>query len=186
MKATEILMEEHGVIGGVLDSLEAATSRAQNGESVRPGFFLEAADFIRGFADGCHHVKEESVLFKTMSEKGVPVNGGPIGVMLKEHEQGRILTRSMRAAAERWQAGDESAKAETLRSAAGYAALLRQHILKENTMLFPMADRVIPASEHKLVEEGFERVEHEETGEGIHEKYLRLARKLGEEAQAHT
>ena len=65
-----------------------------------------------------------------------------------------------------------------MENALGYVHLLRQHILKEDSILFPMADRVIPLTEHPVVLTGFEHVEHEETGEGIHEKYLALADKL--------
>jgi hemerythrin-like domain-containing protein len=73
MKATEILMEEHRVIEGVLKTLETAAQYLEMGLPVRPGLFLEAADFVRGFADGCHHKKEEQVLFKSMALYGVPV-----------------------------------------------------------------------------------------------------------------
>ena len=96
MKATEILMDEHVVIVRVLDTLETAVQTAPVNKAVRPEFFLTAADFIRGFADGCHHRKEENVLFQAMNRSGVAVQGGPIGVMLNEHEQGRVLTRAMR------------------------------------------------------------------------------------------
>jgi hemerythrin-like domain-containing protein len=98
--------------------------------------------------------------------------------MLMEHEQGRMFTRGMRAAAERLQAGESAATAEVLANARGYAALLRQHILKEDRVLFPMAGQVIPADQHDQIFERFEAVEHEETGEGVHEKYLALAEKL--------
>jgi hemerythrin-like domain-containing protein len=182
MKATQILSEEHGVILRVLDTIDTAIGKAQNrqvqAEAITPGFFIEAADFIKGFADGCHHRKEEGILFKAMSANGIPVEGGPIGVMLYEHEQGRAFTRGMRSAAEKWLAGDESAKAEVVKNAAGYVTLLRQHISKEDNILFPMADRVIPPADYAQVEEGFEHVEHEETGEGVHEKYLALADRL--------
>ncbi len=181
MKATEILMAEHEVIKRVITALESAAAKLENGQALRPEFFIDAADFIKGFADGCHHVKEEQVLFKTLGDYGLPAQGGPVGVMLYEHELGRKYTRAMREAAQKLAAGDVSARADVVRNARGYAALLRQHILKENTILFPMADRVIPASEHDAVFERFERVEHEETGEGVHEKYLALAEKLEKE-----
>ena len=178
MQATDILMSEHRVIERVIASLEKATQRLEQGGSVQPEFFLDAAQFIKGFADGCHHKKEEGVLFKAMVANGMPSEGGPVSVMLAEHEQGRIFTRGMRAAAEKLQAGDESARAAVIQNARGYAALLRQHISKEDGVLFPMADRVIPLAEQAQVYAGFERVEHEETGEGVHEKYLALAEKL--------
>jgi hemerythrin-like domain-containing protein len=183
MQATQILMDEHRVIERVITSLEAAAGDLAQGGAVRPGFFLDAADFIQGFADGCHHRKEEGVLFTAMEAAGMPAQVGPIAVMLAEHEQGRVYTRGMRQAAERLQAGDAAARPEVVRNARGYAALLRQHIVKEDGVLFPMADQVIPLAAREQVAEDFERVEHEETGDGIHEKYLALAEALELEAR---
>ena len=57
MKATQILMDEHTVVVRVLDALEKAAAAP----AVTPEFLISAADFIRGFADGCHHRKEENV-----------------------------------------------------------------------------------------------------------------------------
>jgi hemerythrin-like domain-containing protein len=71
-----------------------------------------------------------------------------------------------------------------INNARGYVALLRQHILKEDNVLFPMADQVIPESEHDEVATAFERLEHEEVGEGIHEKYLALAAELENQVKA--
>jgi hemerythrin-like domain-containing protein len=184
MQATQILMDEHRVIERVIASLEAATSSLAQGKTVRPGFYLDAADFIKGFADGCHHRKEEGVLFTAMAAAGMPTQTGPIAVMLAEHEQGRAYTRGMRQAAERLQAGDEPARADVIRNARGYAALLRQHIAKEDGVLFPMADQVIPPAAQEQVAEDFEHIEHEETGAGVHEKYLALAEALEREVRA--
>ncbi len=184
MKATEILSSEHRVIERVIQSLETAAKRLEAGQAVRPGFFLDSADFIKGFADGCHHKKEEGVLFQAMLDNGLPLQNSPVAVMLSEHEQGRAYTRAMCRAAERLQAGDAGARAGVVENARGYAALLRQHIFKEDNILFPMADQIIPADQHEHVAEGFEHVEHEETGEGVHEKYLGLAERLEKEATA--
>jgi len=182
MEATEILMSEHRVIERVIASLEAASDRLERGEAVRPNFFVDASEFVKGFADGCHHKKEEGVLFKAMVANGMPDDTGPIAVMLAEHEQGRQYNRGMRSAAERLAAGDTSARSEVSRNARGYTTLLRQHIMKEDQVLFPMADRVIPVEAHAGIVEAFEHVEHEETGEGVHEKYLALADALEREA----
>jgi hemerythrin-like domain-containing protein len=181
MKATEVLTSEHRVIERVIASLETGAWLLSQGSTIRPEFFLQAADFIKGFADGCHHKKEEGVLFKSMVANGMPAEGSPVAVMLHEHELGRQYTRDMRQAAERLQAGDESASQDVIFNARHYAALLRQHIGKEDQILFPMADRLIPADQHDAIWEGFEHVEHEETGEGVHEKYLALAEALEKE-----
>ncbi len=184
MKPTEILVEEHQVIEGLLASLENAAGQAARGGSIRPGFFIEAADFIKGFTDGCHHRKEEGVLFPALVEAGVPARGGPVEMMLAEHQRGRELTRQLRAAAERWAGGDPSARQAVVDSALGYVKLLRGHIYKENNVLFPLAERLLPPGRQAEVGEAFEHVEHEETGAGIHEKYLGMAAALAKEIGA--
>ena len=181
MKATEILISEHRIIESVLDSLDIGARKLQRNELVRPGFFLDTADFIKGFADGCHHKKEEGVLFKAMVQNGMPQDSGPIGVMLYEHEQGRAYTRKMREAAELLQSGDQSARQGVVQNALGYTELLRQHINKEDNILFPAADGVIPTAQQDQVWIDFEHIEHEETGAGVHEKYLALAEALNKE-----
>jgi hemerythrin-like domain-containing protein len=183
MEATNILMDEHKVIERVLTALEYAADRVANGEELPTAFFTDAALFIRNFADGCHHRKEEGVLFTALTDSGMAAGNGPIAVMLAEHEQGRFFTRGMDDAARRWQAGDLSARGEVVSNARNYVALLRQHIRKENNILFPLADRVIPLDRQEKITIDFEHIEHEETGEGVHEKYLALAEQLEQQAR---
>lgn len=183
MEATRILMDEHRVIERVLGALEAAAARMSEGAPVRAEFFLQATGFIAGFADGCHHRKEEGVLFPALEVAGLPRDGGPIGVMLAEHEEGRAITRGLRAAAERMTKGDATAGTEVRRKALEYASLLRQHIMKEDNVLFPMADRAIQGREQAAVTAEFARLQREETADGVQAKYRTLAEALEREAR---
>jgi len=142
-------------------------------------FFLKASDFIKNFADGCHHKKEEGILFVALAANGMPQDAGPVGMMLAEHEEGRRLTRAMREGAQRVQGGDAAALSQVIQNALGYVALLRQHIQKEDHILFPMADQVIPIGQHQQIMADFNRIEHEAD---VHEKYLRIADELSKVA----
>ena len=183
-KAIDILMQEHRVIERVLDALETAAGHLERSHAVRPEFFLDAADFIAGFADGCHHRKEEGVLFGAMIESGAPSPGGAIDMMLDEHERGRAFTRAMRDGARRLQGGDAEARRQVVTNARGYVALLRDHIAKEDEMLFPMADELLSAERQDEMLRGFEQVDRQDAGEGANEKFLALAARLALEAKA--
>lgn len=184
MKAIEILMQEHRVIERVLDALERAAGHLAAGRPVRAGFFLEAADFIAGFADGTHHRKEEGVLFGAMIDSGAPSQGGAIDMMLDEHEQGRVFTRAMRDAARRLKSGDAEARLLVVSNARGYVALLRDHIAKEDEMLFPLADELLSAERQDTVVRGFAQIEREDAGAGALERFHALAERLEQEAQS--
>jgi hemerythrin-like domain-containing protein len=168
-RATEALSAEHRVIETVLDALEKLV---EAGESSAPADWRKALDFLRNFADKCHHLKEENLFFPALEEHGIPREGGPIGMMLAEHSEGRGYVRAMAAAL-------EAVDREVLtRVAAAYIRLLRQHIAKEDEVLFQMADSVLSAEEQQRLLRDVEEHELKEIGVGFHEKYLRIAREL--------
>jgi len=174
-KPSEILSDEHRVIERVLSGLEQLTKMpiAASLEHWR-----KALDFFRHFADQCHHFKEESVLFPALEAHGIPCEGGPVGMMLQEHEEGRDHVRSMIAAVELLEAGDVAAQDSLINHARAYSTLLREHIQKEDDILFRMADEVIPEDEQREILKRFEAHEAEEMGPGAHEKYLKIAAEL--------
>jgi hemerythrin-like domain-containing protein len=174
-KATELLSDEHRVIERVLTVVEKLTQTPV--ESAIENW-KKALDFFRYFADQCHHFKEEQVLFPAMEEHGVPREGGPIGMMLTEHEEGRGYVKTMMAALTLAEARNEAAKDTLLENAGAYLRLLREHIQKEDEILFRIADDVIPPDEQKELLRSFEQHETKEMGTGVHEKYLKLVEEL--------
>jgi hemerythrin-like domain-containing protein len=184
VQATDILMNEHRVIERVLDAIEIATRAVERGAAVRPGFFLDAADFIAGFADGCHHRKEEGVLFEAMVAAGMPQQGSPIAVMLAEHEEGRRYTRGLRDGVKQWEGGDDAGRRRLLANARGYVELLRDHIMKEDEVLFPMAAQVIAPAQEAQVLRDYARVTEVASCDLSTGKYIALAGRLEAEARA--
>ena len=105
MKPTEILSGEHRIIEQVLDCLEKIAQNCATEGRLDRTSAEQALDFFRNFADRCHHGKEETHLFPAMEAKGFPRQGGPTGVMLSEHEQGRAYIRGMAEVIDRAAAG---------------------------------------------------------------------------------
>jgi hemerythrin-like domain-containing protein len=174
-KPTEILSDEHRVIERVLSGLEQLT-KLPIADSLE--HWRKALDFFRHFADQCHHFKEERVLFPALEEHGIPREGGPVGMMLQEHEEGRAHVMSMIAAIELLETGNAAAQDSLLNHAKEYLTLLREHIQKEDDILFRMADEVIPHDEQREILKRFEAHEAEEMGACAHEKYLKIAAEL--------
>ena len=177
--ATEILKSEHDVILVVLDCLEKIAGDAAAGQALDLPSAEDVIEVLGTFADRCHHGKEEGALFPMLVAKGLPRDVGPVAVMLGEHEQGRAGIAGMRAAL----AAGPGATDRFVAHARGYVELLRDHIAKENGVLFPMADGMLDAGEQAELLAAFEHVEADDLGSGVHERLLGivdgLASRLG-------
>jgi hemerythrin-like domain-containing protein len=178
MDAIETLMNEHRVIERVLDGLVAFTGEVRRSRATEKEELTRFVTFIREFADACHHGKEEDILFAAMVEHGFPRNGGPIAVMLHEHDQGRGLVAILRERAAQgapWSDGDRQEIAEV---AAGFSELLRAHIHKEDAILYPMAEQHLAPEVLETVGAACERYEQDPIRAGAHERLHALAEDL--------
>jgi hemerythrin-like domain-containing protein len=145
VRPTEDLVREHGDILAMIQIVREMVRRLDTGRPVDPDHIEKAIYFIRNYADKYHHAKEEDLLFPAMHEAGVPREGGPIAVMLAEHDEGREYVREAADALERYRDGDARAATVVAANLRNYGGLLEQHIAKENQVLYPIADSHIGA-----------------------------------------
>lgn len=138
----EELKSDHQEILKSFDELEKTISEKPiNQEKI--GEFLE---FTKNFSEP-HHKKEEKVLFPALEKKGVPNEGGPIGMMLFEHETKRNHIKKIEQGLE--EKNDEKISL----NAKSAISLMREHIEKENNILYPMAEGILTPEELNLLGE---------------------------------
>ena len=178
MKATDELKKEHEGIELMLRVLKAVADKFKHGEQVNAEHLDGILGFLSIFVDKCHHGKEEEFLFPALEGVGVPREGGPIGVMLSEHEQGRRLVARLKNAVAVYKSGDNSDAANAQLIINEYVALLTQHVAKENTVLFPMADAKLDSNKDTELFEAFEQLERERIGVGKHHEFHALLDQL--------
>lgn len=175
MNAIEDLLAEHEAVRLTLDILKKIgrqideTGRIPNTEHVEQLF-----DFLGTFVDRCHHSKEEELLFPALEQVGISRNGGPVGVMLKEHQMGRYLVGKMKVEVSRYLSGDGRAARSFKKHADRYIALLDLHIEKENKVLFPMAVKHLPEDHLAEMKKGFDKIESEKIGIGTHARFHQM------------
>ena len=178
MRASEILRNEHRVIEQVLNCLWAIADQAEQRQQLDEPSARQAIEFLRQYADQCHHGKEESHFFPALEARGLPRHGGPTGVMLAEHEMGRQHVRGMQAALDRSAVSEHSATTRFVAHARAFVELLRAHIQKEDHCLFGMADQTLSEDEQQALLESFELVEAEYAALGTQEACLQIAQEL--------
>jgi len=165
-KASLDLINEHKAILLTLEVLEKMSDKMVSGKDVDFKDIIGIIDFLKIFADKCHHGKEENYFFPALEEAGISKENGPIGVMLEEHTRGRILIKQMQDTV----LSNTIQKEEFVNSSRAYVNLLRNHINKENNVLFPMGDERLTGEKQKELLINFEKYEEEVIGKGKHEE----------------
>ncbi len=157
MKATDLLVQEHELILRGVAVLGRLAWLAHQPEEARAGAPFPLEDgramvaFLRDFADGRHHAKEERVLFPALEAAGVARTGGPLGCMLAEHDHARAATRAMDAALTAAESDPDAWRTFAI-AAHTYVHLLSAHIYKENNVLFRMAEEALgPEADARLL-----------------------------------
>jgi len=178
---TQKLKDEHQLILRMLALLERNALLTEQGSFSDYRFYLDGVDFIRNFADRFHHAKEEDVLFEALVENGMPRANSPVAAMLMEHDLGRAFVRGMEEAATRALGGEADQTDAIVSNARGYLELLREHISKEDEILYPLAERVLPEEKRDAILEGYRKAEEKGT-EGIEAHYRAIVE--GYEKQA--
>lgn len=178
MKPTEDLIHEHKAIEIMLSVMAKIAENIMTGKGFDVLEIDKIVDFLKTFADKCHHGKEEIVLFPALVAAGIPKENGPVGVMLHEHVLGRGLIQDIHDGAEGYKSGNIDASLTIANAMLKYVTLLKNHIQKENNILFPMADRALDQTKQDKIYEQFEKIEEEVVGHGVHEQYHELLKGL--------
>ncbi len=159
-----MLIDEHKNILKVIKSLLEQCSKNEKGGEMNADFYRSAVDFIRNYADKFHHAKEEDILFAELNKDSANLHCNPTQQMLYEHDLGRQFVKELQTGLDQ----DDPAKA--LAGAKGYANLLKDHIFKEDNILYPMADEALS---DKIKDEMLEKFEK------IGKEYAEANKKIG-------
>jgi hemerythrin-like domain-containing protein len=180
MKATQQLKDEHDGVKVMLNILGQVCGQLETTGNLNEEHFKGILEFLKVFVDRCHHGKEEELLFPALEAAGILREGGPIGVMLSEHQLGRSYVKAMSESFEGYRPGNKSISQDIIRNARDYISLLTNHIEKENNVLFVMADSRLSETIQDELFEGFEKIEEDRIGIGKHEEFHGLLEKLSE------
>jgi hemerythrin-like domain-containing protein len=171
------LKHEHRVIERSLNALDGVCLRLEWGEHVAPEVLARLVDFFTSFADGSHHKREELRLFPALEGQGILRQGGPLEVMESQHQIERDLTAEMDQAVSGYRDVDPAARHRFIEAARRYSDHLSDHIYKEDSMLFRIAEEILDDEEMNSLTEAF-RQEESRFGAGNLERYEQMASEM--------
>jgi len=179
----DFLVAEHEMIERAMAVLKINLEKID--EAVKAPLQMQRAiDFLLEFGDKMHNAKEEEFLFPLMGQKGLPVEGGPIGVMLMEHDAERKLLQNMMAELPRLA---EATTAERHKFAAGgfeYLTIRAEHIWKENDVLYAMGRKVISEEENGTLLNEFKTLDQLTYGDAARRHYEQMLAEVEKDSEA--
>jgi len=171
---SDLLLNDHQTTEKVFDAVERALAGPG---APPPGLLRDAAQYFQEYIDGCHNKKEENHLFPLIEQRGIPRHGGPLAVMLAEHEQNRSLLPRLVDLVDEYIGGNTGALGELRNVFAEYFTLMKNHFWKENDILYPMARRVMSGADGDAVVAGIIATEAS-VGPDTRAKYYALADRI--------
>lgn len=170
---SDLLMADHEQTEQVIGALEKMWLE----KKPDPGMVRKAIRYFSEFADACHNQKEEQHLFPRLAAAGIPRQGGPLGVMLMEHEQSKDLLGKFRALGDRYIAGEAGVADDMVKVFLEYGALLKNHYWKENDILYPMGRKALAPEEETAIVKGIADLEAS-LGADTRRAYQKLAAEI--------
>ncbi len=174
------LKDEHQAVKLTLRILEKISNKLTEGGKVDLEHLDELLEFLTTFVDKCHHGKEEDLLFPALEKAGVLREGGPIGVMLREHDLGRGYIKGLRQGVSDLKNGKDKAVNLIVENIQNYSELLTRHIDKEDHILYPMAEQRFSYEQNDKLAKGFAEIEEKRVGPGKHEAFHQMLHHLQE------
>jgi hemerythrin-like domain-containing protein len=172
-RPTHLLRHEHRVIEQAMHALEGMCFRMRAGGSMPDEELAKLLDFIRNFADGLHHAKEETHLFPALEQIGIKDENGPLAFLRNEHKTERRLLSELARAAEAYRC-NPAAGENFVKSALQFKDRLIGHIQQEEAILFRLAEEMLDDQTKSSLIRAFAG---KDTGE-MAQRYERLAKEL--------
>jgi hemerythrin-like domain-containing protein len=144
-------MQDHKVILRALAVLQRI-AEGDNRESIDENDATILLRFLRAFADEHHHLKEESVLFPELIRTS-QAQGSPLRHLLFEHDQERSLVEGLEDALHCRKSLEFAFFANRL------ITRIRNHIEKEDGILFPILEALISEDQDEKICVEFDKFE---------------------------
>lgn len=179
MSGVELLIEEHKNVSRMLVVMRKICFKLIETKEIDYDDFNNIISFIKNFADGHHHRKEEIFLFNKMVENlGEAGKNAITHGMLVEHDLGRLYIKNLEEALKKLKDGNEEAKLDLIANAISYSTLLENHIHKEDNVIFSFAKRRLSEDVLKTIDE--ECYKYEEENYNTREENLGILNTLEE------
>lgn len=178
MKPTEDLMSEHKAITLMLNVMSNISESIKDKKVFYTNDVEKIVDFLSIYVDKYHRNKEESVFYPALLLTKCPTEEMPVGLLINEHSIGKGYLDEILCCVENCKIGSTFSGERIADCMANYVQLIQNHIRKEETDYFPLANKALSGEAQKEISKQFQLINDEFFGLDIHTRYDELLKSM--------
>ena len=146
----------------------------------QPGFFVLAGRFIHEYLEPAYF-KKVDVLLDSLEGYGFPTDQGPVGNMRAAHRKSHEISRTLSGAANEWQGGDASSRADVIWATSEFTTLMHQHFGQLNNLIYPLLEQSLTMEEEQQLAEKVNALGSAEAYPAAYDEYRRVIETMEDE-----
>jgi hemerythrin-like domain-containing protein len=154
-KTLDIIRDEHRSIAAILHGMEYLVDRIRARKAkIDPRVFRAMIYYLDTFSERMHHPKEDRFLFSALRNRGGEA-ATAVADLEREHAAGGNALRRLEQCLVRYEEGGDREFPAFAEAVAKFVREYRDHMHKEESIVFPMAERLLSAQDWQAIDRAF-------------------------------
>ena len=177
MTPTENLTNEHKDIIELLNIMNKIAENIKSNNVFYTKDVEDIIDYLKHFIELSPNVKEK-ILYPSLELSGIPIENESISIMLYEHALAQNYLNEISSSVENCKIGNDFSGEMLADNLNKYVVLIKNHIHKEEKIIFPIAIKELSEEKQKEIYKQFKEIEEKIVSTGINKYYHKLLKKL--------
>ena len=178
MTPTENLIKEHEEINELLDIMSKIAMKIKSKDVFYPNDVEEIIDYLIIIIDKSHHGKEDEVFYPELISSGIPNEKAPLSIINYEHTLAKRYLKDISSCVVNCKIGNDFSGELLADSLTNYVVVIKNHIQREEEIVFPIANEVLSSEKQNEISQRFEAIEQNNISLSFFDRFNKLLKKL--------
>ena len=178
MTPTENLIKEHKKINELLDIMSKIALKIKLNDVFYPNDVEEIVNYLLIIIENSHHGKEDDVFYPELISSGIAKDTAPLSIINYEHTISKSYLKDISSCVVNCKIGNDFSGELLADSLTNYVVVIKNHIQREEEVIFPIANEVLSAEKQYEISQRFEDIEQKYFSKSLNDQYTTLLNKL--------
>jgi len=178
MTPTENLINEHKKINELLDIMSKIALKIKSKDVFYPNDVEEVVKYLINIIENSHHGKEDDVFYPELISSGIPKETAPLSIINYEHLISVNYLKDISSCVVNCKIGNDFSGELLADSLTNYVIAIKNHIQREEEIVFPIANEVFSIEKQNEILQRFEVIEQKYISNSFNDQFDELLNKF--------